>query len=135
MLGVNNNDDGNYSLFLPTDAGKEFSNIYPSNWSFQNGWSEMIRPILSIWKGEKNLAKDPAIPEDCLFCWRKDGESLHCPYGGKGLWMLFGVCGHGWNMVVQGFDHKEKPWFGANIKARFFMDDFTEGILNDSGDF
>jgi len=42
-------------------------------------------------------------------------------------------------MVVQGayFDHKgETPGLGANIKQRFFMDDFHgEHLLNENGDF
>ncbi len=42
-------------------------------------------------------------------------------------------------MVVQGayFDHKgETPGLGANIKERFFMDDFIgEHMLDESGDF
>jgi len=43
------------------------------------------------------------------------------------------------NMIVQGayFDHKgETPGLGANIKYRFFMDDFKgEHLLDASGDF
>ena len=43
------------------------------------------------------------------------------------------------NMVIQGayFDHKgETPGLGANIKQRFFMDDFEgEHLLTDSGEF
>ena len=42
-------------------------------------------------------------------------------------------------MVVQGafFDHKgETPGLGANIKQRYFMDDFTgERLLSDEGVF
>ena len=42
-------------------------------------------------------------------------------------------------MVVQGafFDHKgETPGLGANIKQRYFMDDFTgERLLSDEGIF
>jgi Na+-transporting NADH:ubiquinone oxidoreductase subunit C len=43
------------------------------------------------------------------------------------------------NMVVQGayFDHKgETPGLGANIKQRYFMDDFNgEHLLTEAGDF
>ena len=43
------------------------------------------------------------------------------------------------NMVVQGayFDHKgETPGLGANIKQRYFMDDFIgEHLLDEAGDF
>jgi Na+-transporting NADH:ubiquinone oxidoreductase subunit C len=48
---------------------------------------------------------------------------------GKGLWdAIWGFIALDENMVVQGvyFDHKgETPGLGANIKARYFMDDFT----------
>jgi len=53
------------------------------------------------------------------------------PYGGMLLWMK--------NMVIQGayFDHKgETPGLGANIKQRYFMDDFYgEKLLTESGEF
>ena len=42
------------------------------------------------------------------------------------------------NMVVQGayFDHKgETPGLGANIKQRYFMDDFIGEHLMTDGDF
>ena len=43
------------------------------------------------------------------------------------------------NMIVQGayFDHKgETPGLGANIKQRYFMDDFVgEKLLSSTGDF
>jgi Na+-transporting NADH:ubiquinone oxidoreductase subunit C len=54
---------------------------------------------------------------------------------GKGLWdAIWGFIALDDKMVVQGvyFDHKgETPGLGANIKQRYFMDDFTgESILN-----
>ena len=56
---------------------------------------------------------------------------------GKGLWdAIWGFIALNENMVVQGvyFDHKsETPGLGANIKQRYFMDDFTgESILDNS---
>jgi Na+-transporting NADH:ubiquinone oxidoreductase subunit C len=54
---------------------------------------------------------------------------------GKGLWdAIWGFVALDNNLVVKGvyFDHKgETPGLGANIKQRYFMDDFTgESILN-----
>ena len=56
---------------------------------------------------------------------------------GKGLWdAIWGFISFDENLVVQGvyFDHKqETPGLGANIKMRYFMDDFIgESILNGS---
>ena len=53
----------------------------------------------------------------------------------KGLWdAIWGFIALNENMVVQGvyFDHKgETPGLGANIKQRYFMDDFAgESVLN-----
>lgn len=53
---------------------------------------------------------------------------------GKGLWdAIWGFVALNEQMVVQGvyFDHAgETPGLGANIKQRYFMDDFTgESIL------
>jgi Na+-transporting NADH:ubiquinone oxidoreductase subunit C len=54
---------------------------------------------------------------------------------GKGLWdAIWGFMALDKNMTVKGvyFDHKgETPGLGANIKQRYFMDDFSgETILN-----
>ncbi len=68
----------------------------------------------------------------------KDGQTYYIvPMYGKGLWdAIWGFMALDRNMVVQGvyFDHKaETPGLGANIKQRYFMDDFTgESILNGS---
>src|SRR5690606_14695603 len=59
---------------------------------------------------------------------------------GKGLWdAIWGYVALDKDLVVQGafFDHKaETPGLGANIKERFFMDDFVgEHIVDASGNF
>jgi len=56
---------------------------------------------------------------------------------GKGLWdAIWGYVALDDKLVIQGvfFDHKgETPGLGANIKQRFFMDDFTgESILKNN---
>ena len=60
----------------------------------------------------------------------KNGKKFYvAPIRGKGLWdAIWGYVAMDKKMVVQGayFDHKgETPGLGANIKQRYFMDDFT----------
>ena len=72
---------------------------------------------------------------------QKDGETYYIvPLYGAGLWdAIWGYVALDKNMVVQGayFDHKgETPGLGANIKQRYFMDDFEgELLLTESGTF
>jgi Na+-transporting NADH:ubiquinone oxidoreductase subunit C len=76
-----------------------------------------------------------------LFIGEKDGKTYYvAPIYGKGLWdAIWGYVSMDENMVIQGayFDHKgETPGLGANIKQRFFMDDFIgEHLLYESGNF
>ncbi len=89
-------------------------------------------------KKEESKAKDDSdyhrkLP---LFIGEKDGETLYIiPMRGKGLWdAIWGYVSVNKDFVVQGvyFDHKgETPGLGANIKERYFMDDFKgEAILD-----
>lgn len=77
--------------------------------------------------------KDPKLP---VFIGEKDGETSYIlPMYGKGLWdAIWGFIALDKDMTIQGvyFDHKaETPGLGANIKERFFMDDFKgESIMN-----
>ena len=62
------------------------------------------------------------------------------PLRGAGLWdAIWGYVALNEDMVVQGafFDHAaETPGLGANIKQRYFMDDFIgEKLLSSTGDF
>ncbi len=64
-----------------------------------------------------------------LFIGEKDGKKFYVlPMYGKGLWdAIWGFVALDDTMTVQGvyFDHKgETPGLGANIKMRYFMDDF-----------
>jgi Na+-transporting NADH:ubiquinone oxidoreductase subunit C len=76
-----------------------------------------------------------------LFVGEKDGKTFYiAPIRGKGLWdAIWGYVALDKNMVVQGafFDHAgETPGLGANIKQRYFMDDFEgELLLTESGSF
>ena len=73
-----------------------------------------------------------------LFIGQKDGSELYImPVRGKGLWdAIWGFVAVDETMTVQGvyFDHKgETPGLGAEIKQRYFMDDFIgEKLLEGS---
>ena len=88
---------------------------------------------------EKSKAKNGGTRKLPLFVGEKDGKTFYiAPIRGKGLWdAIWGYVAMDENMIVQGayFDHKgETPGLGANIKYRFFMDDFKgEHLLDASG--
>ena len=93
-------------------------------------------------KKEKTKAKDPNYQRKLpLFVGEKEGKEFYvAPIYGKGLWdAIWGYVALDKNMVVQGayFDHKgETPGLGANIKQRYFMDDFYgEHLLSEAGVF
>ena len=71
-----------------------------------------------------------------LYVGERDGKKFFViPMYGKGLWdAIWGYVALDADYVVQGatFDHKaETPGLGANIKERYFMDDFIgEQIMN-----
>ena len=71
---------------------------------------------------------------------KKTVETFYiAPIRGKGLWdAVWAYVAMDKNMVVQGafFDHKgETPGLGANIKQRYFMDDFIGEDLMNNGSF
>jgi Na+-transporting NADH:ubiquinone oxidoreductase subunit C len=81
-------------------------------------------------KKQLDVLKKGGTPKLPVFIGEKEGRQYYVvPMYGKGLWdAIWGFIALDENMVVQGvyFDHKgETPGLGANIKARYFMDDFT----------
>jgi Na+-transporting NADH:ubiquinone oxidoreductase subunit C len=139
-MGVNENKDEGSVNFVPTDKVEgEFSKyiteqlVISGDQITENDEAYLIdlkKQITAIKKGE--TAELP------LFIGEKEGEKYYIiPMYGKGLWdAIWGFIALNENMVVQGvyFDHKgETPGLGANIKQRYFMDDFAgESILNNS---
>ena len=91
---------------------------------------DLKKQIAAIKKGE--TAELP------IFIGEKEGNKYYIiPMYGKGLWdAIWGFIALNENMVVQGvyFDHKsETPGLGANIKQRYFLDDFIgESILSNN---
>ncbi len=141
-MGVNSNEEGSMA-FVSTDVvSDEFSKYVTKQLVIQDGnVTEDENAYLIDIKKEKALAKDAGYSRRLpLFVGDKDGKTVYiAPIRGKGLWdAIWGYVAMDENMVVQGafFDHKgETPGLGANIKQRFFMDDFSGEHLMADGVF
>ena len=134
-MGVNENVEGAVN-FIPTNKVEaEFSKYIKEQLVIQNGEVKKDSSACLInLKGE--LSKDISERKLPLFVGEKEGKDYYIiPLYGKGLWdAIWGFVALDSEYVVQGvyFDHKgETPGLGANIKERYFMDDFTgEEIMN-----
>ncbi len=140
-MGVNENDDSSANFVATTDAPQLFDKYIKKQLVIQNGEvTEDENAYLIDVKKEQANAKaglDRRLP---LFVGEKDGKTYYiAPIRGKGLWdAIWAYVAMDENMVVQGayFDHKgETPGLGANIKQRFFMDDFIGEHLKSDGVF
>lgn len=138
-MGINNNTGANDVEFISTDVVEaEFKKYVKEQLVIQGGQiTEDDQAFLIDVKKEQNKAKDPNYQRRLpLFVGEKDGEKIYVmPVRGKGLWdAIWGFVAVNKNMVIQGvyFDHKgETPGLGAEIKQRYFMDDFSgEGFLD-----
>ncbi len=139
-MGINENNNEGSVNFVPTDRVEtEFSKyiteqlVINGDQITQNDEAYLIdlkKQIAAIKKGE--TAELP------IFIGEKEGNKYYIiPMYGKGLWdAIWGFIALNENMVVQGvyFDHKaETPGLGANIKQRYFLDDFIgESILSNN---
>ncbi|TXD81828.1 Na(+)-translocating NADH-quinone reductase subunit C [Subsaximicrobium wynnwilliamsii] len=98
-------------------------------------------PYLIDVKKQQAQAKQGNPRKLPLFVSEHDGETLYvAPIYGKGLWdAIWGFIAVDKDMIVRGtfFDHAgETPGLGANIKQRYFMDDFYgEHLLTSQGVF
>ncbi|MHB0754289.1 Na(+)-translocating NADH-quinone reductase subunit C [Polaribacter sp. M15] len=141
-MGVNENDESSAN-FVSTDvAGDEFKKYITKQIVIEgNNISESDDAYLIDIKKEKAKAKSGKTRKLPLFVGQKNGKTYYvAPIYGKGLWdAIWGYISMDENMVVQGayFDHKgETPGLGANIKQRYFMDDFYgEHLLTENGAF
>lgn len=138
-MGVNENgeDAGSVSQ-IPTDRVEaEFGNFIKQQLVIENGKTTPDDEafLIDLKKQLANKAKGEPYKLP-LFIGEKDNDSYYIiPMYGKGLWdAIWGYIALDDTMTVKGvyFDHKaETAGLGANIKMRFFMDDFTgESILN-----
>jgi len=142
-IGINENE-GNSVNFIAADKAEEEFNKYVTKQIYIQGDDviEDDKAYLIDVKKQKALAKDPSYVRKLpLFIAEKDGRNLYvAPIRGKGLWdAIWAYVSVDEDMVIRGiyFDHKaETPGLGANIKQRFFMDDFIgESLLDSQGNF
>lgn len=139
-MGVNNNQGANDVEFITTDVVEEEFSKYITSQIVIEGDKQTEDPeayLIDI-KKEAAKAKDPNYVRRLpVFIGEKDGQQIYVvPVRGVGLWdAIWGFVAMDSNMSVTGvyFDHKgETPGLGAEIKQRYFMDDFAgESFLND----
>jgi Na+-transporting NADH:ubiquinone oxidoreductase subunit C len=136
-MGINQNEgEGNVS-FIPTDqVAGEFSKYIKEQLIIEGDKiTKDDQAYLIDLKKQATAAKNGETRKLPLFIGDKDGSKFYIiPMRGKGLWdAIWGFVALDDKMVVQGvyFDHAaETPGLGANIKQRYFMDDFSgESIL------
>lgn len=137
-MGVDENVDEGSINFIPTDKVEaEFKKYIKEQLVIVDGKATPNNEAYLIdLKKQETAAKNGEPRKLPLFIGEKDGvKSYIIPMRGKGLWdAIWGFVAVGEDLKVQGvfFDHKgETPGLGANIKQRYFMDDFKgESILN-----
>ena len=141
-MGVNDNDESSATFISTDEVAGEFTKYIKKQLVIENNKpSENDQAYLIDVKKEQTKAKAGEARRLPLFVGEKDGKTFYiAPIRGKGLWdAIWAYVALDKDMVVQGayFDHKgETPGLGANIKQRFFMDDFIgEHLLGPSGDF
>lgn len=139
-MGVNQNQGQGDVVFIGTDKVEEEFNKYIKKQYIIQGEkvTESNDAYLIDVKKEETKAKNPDYTRRLpLFVGEKDGKEVFVlPVRGKGLWdAIWGFVAVDRNMEVLGvyFDHKgETPGLGAEIKQRYFMDDFKgERFLKD----
>lgn len=138
-MNVNDNEGESDVAFIPTDRVEEEFNTYIKKQLVIQGdeVTENDKAYLIDLKKEETKAKDASYQRKLpLFVGEKEGKEVYViPVRGKGLWdAIWGFVAVDKSMTIQGvyFDHKgETPGLGAEIKQRYFMDDFTgEKFLN-----
>lgn len=141
-MGVNENDESSATFVSTTVAGEEFNKYIKKQIVIEGDkvTEDEDAYLIDVKKQQANAkaGKTRKLP---LFVGEKNGKTFYvAPIYGKGLWdAIWGYVAMDENMVVQGayFDHKgETPGLGANIKQRYFMDDFYgEHLLTEAGVF
>lgn len=140
-MGVHNNEDDSSVNFIPTtEVGQRFDELIKGQYIIQEGKAVAAEDAYMIdLKKEIDLIKSGKPGRLPLFVGERDGSTYYIfPMYGKGLWdAIWGYMSVDESLTITGvyFDHKgETPGLGANIKMRFFMDDFIgESIVSDSG--
>jgi Na+-transporting NADH:ubiquinone oxidoreductase subunit C len=140
-MGINENE-GSTANFVSTDKAPELFKTYIKEQVIIQGrniTSSEDAYLIDVKKQQANAKAgiDRKLP---LFIGKKEDKTYYiAPIRGKGLWdAIWAYVAMDEDMVIQGayFDHKaETPGLGANIKERFFMDDFIGEHLMEDGVF
>ena len=137
-MGVHENADEGSVNFVPAAKVAEVFETYIKEQLVIEGdkITQNDEAYLIDLKQQETAAKKGNVRKLPLFVGEKEGETYYIvPMLGKGLWdAIWGFMAVDENMVVKGvyFDHKaETPGLGANIKQRYFMDDFKGESLLD----
>ena len=140
-MGVNDNDESSAVFVAKDKVAEEFSKYIKKQIIIEGDkTTEDAEAYLIDVKKQQTAAKAGNVRKLPLFVGEKDGKMFYiAPIRGKGLWdAIWAYVAMDKNMVVQGafFDHKgETPGLGANIKQRYFMDDFIGEDLMNNGSF
>jgi Na+-transporting NADH:ubiquinone oxidoreductase subunit C len=141
-MGVNENVDEGSVNFVSTDkVADEFKKYIKEQLVIEGDKiTKDDNAYLIDLKKQETEAKAGKTRKLPLFIGEKDGSKYYIiPMRGKGLWdAIWGFVALDNNLVVQGvyFDHKgETPGLGANIKQRYFMDDFKGESILDGTEF
>ncbi|SNR17362.1 Na(+)-translocating NADH-quinone reductase subunit C [Tenacibaculum jejuense] len=140
-MGINENEGGSFAFVSKDKVEGEFGKYIKKQLVIENNVpAEDDKAYLIDIKKQQTLAKSGKARKLPLFVGEKDGKTFYiAPIRGKGLWdAIWGYIAMDKDMVVQGvfFDHKgETPGLGANIKQRYFMDDFEGEDLMNNGQF
>ncbi|KAF9658930.1 Na(+)-translocating NADH-quinone reductase subunit C [Tenacibaculum sp. ZH5_bin.1] len=140
-MGVNENDETSVEFVSKDKVADEFAKYIKKQLVIEgDNVSEDTKAYLIDVKKQQTAAKEGKTRKLPLFVGEKEGKTFYiAPIRGKGLWdAIWGYVAMDKNMVVQGvfFDHKgETPGLGANIKQRYFMDDFIGEDLMSNGSF
>jgi Na+-transporting NADH:ubiquinone oxidoreductase subunit C len=138
-MGVNDNEGTGSVSFIPTDRVEDVFTSYIKEQLVISGdqITQDDQAYLIDMKKQLAARKKGQPYELPVYIGEKEGKEFYIlPMYGKGLWdAIWGFIALDEDMIVQGvyFDHKaETPGLGANIKERFFMDDFKgESIMED----
>ena len=142
-MGVHENEGNSVAFVEDSKVAGEFSKYIKTQLVITDGLNiiEDNDAYLIDIKKEQAKAKAGESRKLPLFVGEKDGKTFYvAPIRGKGLWdAVWAYIAMDENMIVQGayFDHQaETAGLGANIKQRFFMDDFIgEHLLDENGVF
>ena len=140
-MGVNENEGNKANFVSKEKVAESFSKYITNQIVIQEGnESQDENAYLINIKKEQASAKEGNTRRLPLFIGEKEGQMYYiAPIRGKGLWdAIWAYVAMDKDMVVLGayFDHKgETPGLGANIKERFFMDDFVGEHLMSNGSF